>query len=104
MKIISYAKTLKENRQLKNEVANLRTQTIATEKVLMDRVNDYRKLLGEREMLLDKMNLLDMSLAKKNKILNKIIKIAESNDMNKPEIIIKKILELAKYEQTSPSK
>lgn len=104
MKLLSSVKLIFENKKLEKDNDRLETLLNATEKNLIDYRNRYRDLLGERELLKEKMDLLDRSLCNTNKTLNKIIKIAESNDLNKPEIIIKKILELAKNETTSPSK
>lgn len=104
MKLLSSVKLIFENKKLEKDNDRLETLLNATEKNLIDYRNRYRDLLGERELLKEKMDLLDRSLCNTNKTLNKIIKIAESNDLNKPEIIIKKILELAKNETTSPNK
>lgn len=105
MKIINYVKTSYENHKLKNEVSRLEMLVTATEKDLMYRVMEYRKLLGEREQLLEKLDLLDRSLTNANKTINEIVKVAQDNDYGNSRTKVKKILELATFgNTTSPSK
>ena len=105
MKIFKAMAVYFENGKLKREISRLETLLKATEKTLIDRVNDYRELLGEREILRDKIDNLERSLYNANKTITEITKVAEENNYDNLENKVKKILELAKLQnKTSSSK
>lgn len=105
MKLFNSMKLVFENHRLEGEVERLETILSATEGNLMDRVQEYRELLGEREILRERIELLDTRLYQANKILDEIIEVAENNDYGNNKNKIKKILDLAKFETTTkPSK
>lgn len=103
MKIFKVINVYFENGKLKREISQLEHLLKATEKVLVDRVNDYRELLGERELQRQKIENLELSLYKANKTLHRIVKVAEQNDYENIEMKIKKIIELAKFEDNTSS-
>lgn len=98
MRIFKAINVYFENGKLKREISRLETLLDATERTLVNRVNDYRELLGEREQLKEKIQKYDEQLFK-------IIVVCNRNDYGKDNSYkIKKILELAKFEDaTSPS-
>ena len=91
-------KRLLDNYELKQDKEYLELRVAATEQLLSERNQAYRQVVGEKEELKEKAELLDRSLTNLNKTLNQIIEVAESNDYNNNKIKIKKILELARYE------
>ena len=91
-----------ENAKLKKEIERLETVLEATEKRLDEKIQDHRKLLGDKTMLKEKAKFLDRSLYNTNKIIEEIIETAESNDLGNSRTKVKKILELAKSETHKP--
>ena len=99
MRIFKAINVYFENGKLKREISRLETLLEATERTLVNRVNDYRELLGEKEQLKEK-------IAEYENQLFQIIVTCNQNDYGRDDSYrIKKILELAKFEdKTSPSK
>ena len=93
MKIFKAVNVYFENGKLKRELDRTNTLLEATERTLVQRVNEYRELLGEREQLKDK-------IAELENVLFQIIVTCNQNDYGKDDSYrVKKILELAKNEQ-----
>lgn len=97
-------KRLLDNYELKQENEYLNIRVEATEELLSERNKAYRSVVGEKEELKEKLERLDRTVTNLNKTLNKIIEVAECNDCGNSRTKVKKILELAKFEETSSSK
>lgn len=103
MKFFKAINVYMENQNLKEQLQAYEIRIKATEDRLTERVNDYRSLLGERELLREKASFLDHALYKANKTIERIIEVAESNDCGNNKNKIKKIIELAKFEDHTSS-
>lgn len=103
MKLLNVLALTFENNKLKKRIEYYETLLSATEKELMQKQRQYRELLGEIELLKEKIGTLDWSLYKSNKTIQEILKTAQDNNYGNIENKIKKIIELAKFEDKTSS-
>lgn len=97
MRIFKAINVYFENGKLKREISRLETLLEATERTLVQRVNEYRELLGEKVQLEEKITEYDNQLFK-------IITTCNQNSYGTDDSYrIKKILELAKFEDKTNS-
>lgn len=85
-----------ENKELKKDIEYLEMKLEATERVLVDRKKDVTRLMGEKE---EQRQLIEYM----ENMFNRIIETAHDNTYGNTDYKLKKIIELAKFEDHTSS-